>query len=178
MYLEILSIKTTERASLPWAVLKSYAKYPLYSHQNSLPLLIYIILINPTCDGECVKKRKKKSLWWESASSLLWCLQTKISQDTIKKCQIQLCRFLSFGMPHTHLCKNGVKGRGSPEGFQSLIGRKPLCYWERERWITGLGGQRPAQSGVESVILPGREGDPSQGAGDGPEGPRRLGTCA
>lgn len=34
------------------AVLKSYTKYPLYSHQNSLPLLIYIILINPTCTHE------------------------------------------------------------------------------------------------------------------------------
>lgn len=41
-------------------VLKSYTKYPLYSHQNSLPPLIYIILINPTCTREqCVKKEEK-----------------------------------------------------------------------------------------------------------------------
>lgn len=48
-------------------VLKSYTKYPLYTHQNSLPPLIYIILINPTCTHEqCVKKEeeeeKKQSL--------------------------------------------------------------------------------------------------------------------
>lgn len=66
-------------------VLKSYTKYPLYSHQNSLPRLIYIIPINPTCthrQHEKKKERKKNSLKWESASLQLWRLWTKnISGD-------------------------------------------------------------------------------------------------
>lgn len=81
-------------------VLKSYTKYPLYSHQNSLSLLIYIILINPTCTHEqrVKKKKKKNSLKWESASFQRWRLRTKISQETIKKCQIQLCLSLFWDL--------------------------------------------------------------------------------
>lgn len=78
------------RRSQEQLVLKSSTKYPLYSHQNSLPPLICIILINPACTREqCVKKnvkKKKHPLKRESASSRLW--PTKISRDSIEKCQI------------------------------------------------------------------------------------------
>lgn len=74
-------------------------KYPLYSHQNSLPLLIYIILINPTCTHEQrVKKEEeeKKTTVFEMRVRFIPAFRTKISQDTIKKCQIQLCLSLCW----------------------------------------------------------------------------------
>lgn len=53
--------KSQEQSMTRRDVLKSYTKHPLYSHQNSLPPLIYIILINPTCTHEqCVKKEEEK----------------------------------------------------------------------------------------------------------------------
>lgn len=69
--------------------LKSYTKYPLYSHLNSLPPLIYIILINPACTHEqCVKKSEgKKNTSFEMRVCFIPAF-TKISQDTIEKCQI------------------------------------------------------------------------------------------
>lgn len=72
------------------------------------------------------------SLKSESALFLRWGLLTKISQETIKNVKFNYA-FLSLWdtthtLTHTHLCKKWVKRRGSPEGFESMIGRKLLCW--------------------------------------------------